>query len=181
MAALPDERPVAGVFGTINRRIRLDWLRDLVDALPWLNLLLVGPKTDLNDEQLDDWRYLADHARCTIVGQVDYYELFRYAAQVEIGLIPLSNSGINPASSPTRFYTQLPFGQPIVASESSLQLREFEPLVTIATTPLEFIQKVEELYLVDFDDHLADRRRVTAREHTWERRAEFFYQELICR
>jgi hypothetical protein len=179
--ALPDTRPLAGVFGTINRRIRLDWLRDLVDALPWLNLLLVGPKRDLSDGQLDDWRYLAGHARCTIVGQVEYYELFRYAARVEIGLIPLNSEGINPASSPTRFYTQLPFGQPIVASEGSLQLRDFVPLVTIATTCIDFIREVEALYLAGFDDHLADRRRAAAREHTWERRAESFFQELICR
>lgn len=176
---LPDKRPLAGVFGTISRRVRLDWLRELLDALPWLNLLLVGPRTELGDTQLEDWRYLATHARCTVIDQVDYYELFRYAACVDIGLMPLTNDGINPSSSPTRFYTQLPFGQPIVASESSLQLREFEPLVTIVNSLSEFIQKVEELYQVDFVDELADRRRETARQHTWERRAESFSQEFL--
>ncbi|GMQ81797.1 MAG: hypothetical protein BMS9Abin05_1233 [Rhodothermia bacterium] len=176
---LSEKRPLAGVFGTIDTRVRLDWLRGLVDALPWLNLLIVGPTAELSDDQHKDWRYLVGHARCTIVGRVDYYELFRYASSVEIGLIPLTNKGINPTSSPTRFYTQLAFGQPIVASESSLQLQEFEPLVTIAKTLSEFIQKVEELYLVDFDDHLAERRRVTARHHTWEKRAESFFRELI--
>ena len=177
---LPEVQPLAGVLGTINRRVRLDWLRAVVDELSWLNLLLVGSRTELSDEQLEDWRYLAGHSRCTIVGPVDYYELFRYAARVEIGLIPLTNDGINPASSPTRFFTQLPFGQPIVASESSLQLREFEPLVSIVSTLPEFIQKVEALYRVDFDDELADRRRETARRHTWEGRAERFFQELVC-
>lgn len=177
---LQEKRPLAGVFGTINSRMRLDWLRGLVDALPWLNLLIVGPTAELSDDQHEDWGYLVGHARCTIVGRVDYYELFKYASSVEIGLIPLTNDGINPTSSPTRFYTQLAFGQPIVASESSSQLREFEPLVTIARTLSEFIQKVEELYQVNFDDHLAERRRVTARQHTWERRAESFFQDLIC-
>ena len=99
---------------------------------------------------------------------------------MEIGLIPLTNDGINPASSPTRFYTQLPFGQPIVASESSLQLQEFEPLVTIASTLSEFIEKVEELYSANFDDQLAETRLATARQHTWEERAEFLYRDLFC-
>ena len=178
-ATSPERHPLAGVFGTISKRVRLDWLRGLVDALPWLNLLMVGPATGLSDEQHDDWRYLMGHARCTIVGPVHYYELFKYASSVEIGLIPLTDDGINPTSSPTRFYTQLPFGQPIVASVSSSQLREFEPLVTIVATLSEFILKVEELYQADFNDHLAEKRRVTSRQHTWERRAESLFQTLI--
>lgn len=175
-----DRKPVAGVLGTIDSRIRLDWLRSLIDALPWLNLLLVGPIARLGEHQLDDWRYLQDHPRCVAIGKVGYFELFQYAAAIDVGLIPFTDEGINPASSPTRFYTQLPFGQPIVASESSLQLREFEPLVSIARTLPEFIRRVEELHLAEFDDGLASERHATAYEHTWEKRAETFYRELIA-
>jgi hypothetical protein len=175
------ERPLAGVFGTINRRIRLDWLRQLLDSLPWLNLLLVGPRVELDADHREHWDYLSAHTRCTIVGEVGYYELFRYASQVDLGLIPLTDDGINPTCSPTRFFTQLPFGQPIVASESSLQLREFQPLVTISTTLSNFISTVEGLYRIGFDDRLADARRAAAREHTWEKRAECLYQRLIHR
>ena len=178
-AGLPDKRPLAGVFGTISKRIRLDWLRALVDALPWLTLVLLGPKEELEPAQQDDLAYLARHPRCVVLDGVDYYELFRYAAGVQIGLLPLTADGINPASSPVRFYTQLPFGQPIVASESSLQLHEFEPLVTIVKTLPEFISKVDDLKHVDFDDRLAERRRETARRHTWERRAQSLFNEVI--
>ena len=175
-----DRRPLAGVLGTIDSRIRLDWLRALIDALPWLNLLLVGPKAELESSQLADWTYLNSHPRCVVVGEVEYYELFKYAAAIDIGLIPLSAEGINPGSSPTRFYTQLPFGKPIVASSSSRQLREFEPLVWIAETPQEFTQRVHELRCANFDDGMAPRRHAAAYEHTWERRAERLYRELMA-
>lgn len=176
----PEERPLAGVFGTIGKRVRLDWLRALIDALPWLHLVLVGPREPLAPGQQEDLAYLANHPRCSVVDGVDYYELFRYAAGVRIGLLPLTADGINPTSSPVRFFTQLPFGQPIVASESSLQLHEFEPLVTIVKTLPEFIRKVDELKDVGFDDRLAETRRTTARRHTWERRAESLYNELMA-
>lgn len=174
------KRPLAGVFGTVSRRVRLDWLRGLIDALPWLNLLLVGPRSELSGTQLEDWNYLAAHTRCTIIGEVGYYELFNYAACVEVGLIPLTDDGINPASSPTRFFTQLPFGQPIIATEGSLQLREFEPLVTIVKSLSELIRKMEELRRSDFDDELAEKRRDIAHQHTWEKRAESFYRAFVC-
>lgn len=177
---LPDRRPLVGVCGIINRRVRLDWLRGLIDTLPWVNLLLVGPRGELSDTQLEDWKYLLEHDRCTIIGEVNYYDLFSYAAYVDVGLIPLTSDGINPASSPTRFFTQLPFGQPIIASEGSMQLREFEPLVKIVKTLSELVDHMNELYEIDFNDALADKRRETARNHTWEKRAETFYRELIC-
>lgn len=176
---MPGRRPTAGVFGTISKRIRLDWLRALLDALTWLNLVLVGPKEELDAAQQNDLAYLTGHPRCTVIDRVDYYDLFRYATNVQIGLLPLANNGINPTSSPVRFYTQLPFGQPIVATESSLQLREFEPLVTIVRTLPEFIQTVAELKRIEFDDRLAETRRMTARQHTWEKRAESLFSELI--
>lgn len=178
--SLIHKRPLAGVFGTISKRIRLDWLKGLVDALPWLNLALVGPRADLDTSQQKDLAYLDAHPRCTVLDAVDYYELFRYAAAVQIGLLPLAANGINPTSSPVRFYTQLPFGQPIVASESSLQLEEFGPLVTIAKTLPEFIRKIDDLKRVDFDDRLAEERRATARQHTWESRAESLFNTLIA-
>jgi len=175
-----DRRPLAGVLGTIDNRIRLDWLRGLIDTLPWLNLLLVGPIAELESDQLADWAYLHNHPRCIVVGEVEYYELFKYAAAIDIGLIPLSGEGINPGSSPTRLYTQLPFGKPIVASSGSQQLRELEPLVWIAETPQEFTQKVHDLRCANFDDGMAPRRHAAAHEHTWERRAESFYQDLVA-
>ena len=176
----PDRRPLAGVLGTIDSRIRLDWLRQLVDMLPWLNLLLVGPLAKLEDGQLADWHYLKEHPRCLVAGEVQYHELFRYAAAVDVGLIPLTDQGINPTSSPTRFFTQLPFGQPIVASDGSLQLSDFQPLVWITRTVHDFIQKVEDLQRADFKDGMAAQRHAAAYEHTWERRAENFYRELVA-
>lgn len=170
--------PVAGVLGTINGRIRLDWLRDLIDALPWLNLILVGPVTTLSDEQIGDWSYLSGHSRCKVTGPVEYHEMFEYASGIDLGLIPLANGGINPGCSPVRFFTQLPFGQPIIASAGCQQLQEFGPLVSIASTSLEFIRQVEALRSVNFDDGLSEERRQAAQNHTWEKRAENFYREL---
>ena len=175
-----DRRPLAGVLGTIDSRIRLDWLRQLIDMLPWLNLLLVGPLAELEDRQVADWQYLKEHPRCVIAGEVQYYDLFKYAAAVDVGLIPLTGEGINPTSSPTRFFTQLPFGQPIIASDGSLQLSDFRPLVWITRTAQDFIQKVEDLRRTDFEDGMAAQRHAAAYEHTWERRAENFYRELIA-
>jgi hypothetical protein len=91
-------------------------------------------------------------------------------------VIPLGEDGINPTCSPVRLFTQLPFGQPILATSGCQQLEEFAPLVRICQSPEELIEVLSELRKRGFDDGLRLARWQAAHEHTWEKRAAGLYQ-----
>lgn len=178
-AAAAAPRPVLGVLGTISSRIRLDWMRAIADALPWLHVLFVGPVRDLDTGQRDDLRRLESAANCSFTGAVGYEDLFGYAAGVDAAFLPLGDGGINPAASPVRFFTHLPFGQPILATPGCRQVREFAPLATVCDSPGQAVEALRDLRARGFDDGLRGARWEAAGAHTWEARAEELRRVLL--
>ncbi len=169
-------RPLAGVLGTISSRIRLGWIRQAVEALPWLYWAFVGPVAGLYSAQHTDLAALQRHHRCCFTGYQPYHKLFSFASAFDVAVVPLEDDGISPTSSPVRLFTQLPFGQPILATPGCRQLEEFGPLVSICRNPQELIDALCRLREQHFDDGWRQARWLASWEHTWEQRAEGLYQ-----
>jgi len=177
-AALPEgldlPRPLAGVIGRISSRIRLDWLIDLVEQLPWLHWLFVG---DVETEELVPsdvpvLRRLRHHRRCTFVGRRSYEQLAGFAAALDVAVLPYSALSVNPLGSSMRFFLQLPYGTPILATPGCPQLEEFVPLVQLCPTCDSLAAALGALRERNLDDGLRKARWSAAHSHTWENRAE---------
>lgn len=166
------ERPVAGVLGSLSKRTRLDWLRRLVDSLPWLNWLFIGPAQGLPDGEGSDLDWLRRHPRCRFLGARPYEELLAYSAMIDVAVIPYSEGGQNRVGTSTRLFGHLPFAQPVLASRGCEQMEEFEPLARVFDSVDSMAAALEGLRQVDFDDGRREARWLAARENTWERRAE---------
>lgn len=165
--------PLAGVLGRISGRLRLDWLRQAVDALPWLHWRFVGdvdgPETTAADARELDW--LQHHPRCQFIGRVPYRELPRHAGEVDVGVLPYSDRSVNPWGSPMRLFVHLAAGRPLLATAGAAQLREFEPAVTLCDDGEALIAQLAALRARGFDDGRGAERLALARVHTWEQRA----------
>ncbi|HEX9885942.1 MAG TPA: hypothetical protein VGA70_05615 [Longimicrobiales bacterium] len=178
LGAVP--RPVAGVLGRVSSRLRLDWLRAVVDRTPWLHWLFAGDvePRELRIRDLTHLAWLRRHFRCHFTGRRTYDELCAYAGAVDVAVLPYSDASVNPWASPMRLFLHLPFGRPILATPGCQQLEEFAPLVTLCRSPEDLAETLEELRWRDFDDGLGQARWQAAAEHTWERRAEGLIRRL---
>ncbi|HEY1082483.1 MAG TPA: glycosyltransferase [Prosthecobacter sp.] len=171
-------RPLVGVLGGINKRLRLDWVLQAVEALPSLHWAFVGPVGELDEATAGALTALTSHPRCCFTGAQDYERLFDFAESFDVAVVPLGPDGINSTCSPVRLFTQLPFGQPILATSGCRQLEEFAPAVDVLSSADQLIESLRRLEKAHFCDGLETRRRELAGENTWQKRAQTIFQHL---
>jgi glycosyltransferase involved in cell wall biosynthesis len=172
-AGLNLPRPLAGVIGRISSRLRLDWLVDAVERLPWLHWLFVGDveAEELLPEDRPQLQRLRASPRCRFIGQRAYEALPAFAAALDVAVMPYSERSTNPHGSPVRLFLQLPFGTAIVATPGCRQVEEFSSLLRMCPTSDGMIAALEELRRQGFDDGLRQARWQAAKANSWEARA----------
>src|SRR5690606_34072210 len=82
--------PIAGVLGSLSSRLRLCWLREVVQATPWLHWRFVGPISDAELAPGDRFhlRWLEQHPRCRFEGPRSYRQLVQYANLLDVAVMP---------------------------------------------------------------------------------------------
>lgn len=167
-------RPLVGIIGVIGDRIDLDPVVAAHDALPELDWLFVGPIR----RQIPGLRHLQESPRCRFTGSVPYEGLQEHFAAVDVAVLPFTDGDINPCSSPVRFYSQLPTGQPILHLGSCDQLLEHPELADWCAGPDDLIRRLKTLLGVGFRDGRARARHAFAKQCTWDQRAAAFLNAL---
>lgn len=165
-------RPLIGVLGGINKRLRLDWVLQAVEALPWSHWAFVGPIGELDAASQAAMSVLRTHPRCCFTGGQPYERLFKFAASFDAAVIPMNEHGINPTCSPVRFFTQLPYGQPILVTPGCRQMQEYSLCVTGCETAESMISSLKALESLKFDDGKKADRWNLAKQATWQCRAD---------
>lgn len=171
-------RPLIGVLGGINKRLRLDWVLQAVKALPWSYWAFVGPVGELDAAAESALQELQVHPRCCFTGAQSYNRLFDYAASFDAALIPLNTDGINPTCSPVRFFTQLPYGQPILVTPGCRQMQEYSQSVIECDTAASLISNLKSLASMNFVDGKGPNRWSLAKQSTWQIRAALLKQVI---
>jgi len=163
----PDFRPLIGIIGVIGRRIDLSAVLAAHDALPALHWLFIGPVR----QSVPGLAELQASPRCRFLGAIPYEELQPWFAGLDAAVLPFTTSDINPCSSPVRFFSQLPTGQPILYTGNCDQIGEVAHLARHCADGPSLIDALEQLLRVDFRDGFAQLRHQFARQCTWQLRA----------
>ncbi|WP_254964270.1 MULTISPECIES: hypothetical protein [unclassified Cyanobium] len=165
---LPDDfHPLIGIIGVISFRVDLLPIVAAHDALPALRWLFIGPAY----KQVPGLAYLQSSPRCRFLGAKPYEELQPFFAALDAAVLPLTNDDINPCSSPVRFFSQLPTGQPILYTGTCDQLGETPELAQHCADAEAMIASLAQLAASDFRDGRAEQRHRYAAGCTWDRRA----------
>lgn len=164
-------RPLVGVLGGISKRLRLDWVLQAVKALRWSHWAFVGPTGEMDVANASVLQELQAHPRCCFAGGQPYERLAEFAAAFDVAVIPLNEEGLNPSCSPVRFFTQLPFGQPILATPGCRQLDDQSQVVIQCASADDLIAKLAALANRGFDDGLKKERWLLSKSCTWAQRA----------
>jgi glycosyltransferase involved in cell wall biosynthesis len=163
-----DFRPLIGIIGVFGSRIDLGPIVAAHDALPQLRWLFVGPVR----RQLPGLAHLQSSPRCRFLGPLPYERLQPCFATLDAAVLPLTDGDINPCSSPVRFFSQLPTGQPILYTGTCAQIAETPHLAYHCADGQALTATLERLAAAGFQDGRAAERHRFATGCTWPRRAE---------
>ncbi|MCB1207430.1 MAG: hypothetical protein KDN18_24475 [Verrucomicrobiae bacterium] len=118
------KRPVVGIVGAINSRIDFELLNACIELEEVGSLVMVGPVA--SGFVSPSWERLLTHPKCVMTGERPHGEIPAWMEEIDVALIPYSDTPFNRSCSPMRLFDHLGAGKPIVATSACDQIREFD-------------------------------------------------------
>jgi glycosyltransferase involved in cell wall biosynthesis len=137
-AAVPGEiahlqGPVLGFFGVVDERMDYELVAKLADAEPGWNLVLIGPRTKVEES------VLPQRPNIHWIGARDYSQLPNYAWRFDVCLMPFALNEATEYINPTKALEYMATGKPIVSSAVEDVVLQFSKVVAIARTHEQFV------------------------------------------
>ena len=171
LAALP--RPILGYAGA------LDWLdAGLVESVAraWTesSVVLVGPAYGRDWNERHAGLLSLPNVHC--MGMVGYDDLPAWVQRFDLALMPLERSPLKRASNPNKLYEYAASGVPVLAIDYCSAVARARSVVTVASTPEEFVRLVPEA----MRDGRRRERQEFARRNGWDELAATMVRELTA-
>jgi len=160
MMALP--APRLGYAGALAAWIDFDVFASLAAAFPHASVVLVGPVVG-SATPLHQLREA--HPNVHWLGSVPHEELPHYVACMDVCLIPFRATPLTRGVNPNKLYEYFALGKPVVSTDFSPWVHDFEPLLRVAGTPAAAVDRVAEALAAPGD---AAVRRARARQYSWD-------------
>lgn len=162
--------PIVGYTGIISERIDFELIEQMARLHPEWSLVFVGP-VDLRDlRRSDAFERIKQHQNVFFLGERPYQRLPTYLKAFDVCILPYGLDRFNLSCSPLKLYEYLAAGKTLVSTDLP-EVRPFHGLVRIARDIEEFERQLV-VALEERDEALSQRRLATARENSWEKRAE---------
>lgn len=159
--------PRVGYVGVVNDKIDLSLLRELVETLADIHLVLVGPERLRHTRGESD---LLVHPRIHRLGFKEPQLLPLYLHGLDVALMPYRLNRWSAHIDPLKLYEYMAIGLPTV-STAIPAVERVQPLLYVASTHEVFVQHVRDA-LSEADPSLVAARRTFARENRWEVRVQ---------
>lgn len=167
----PKNPPVIGYYGAIADWFDSELVADLAELRPDWRFLLVGSTFTA------DTKRLSRLPNVELVGEKPYSEIPQWVAQMDCLIIPFKRTPLTDATNPVKFFEIMAAGKPLV-SVPLPELLPFREFVRFAETAETFAQHIE-LALAEEQPALLLERREFAKSHTWEKRFDDLYPEVV--
>lgn len=154
-------RPIIGWFGVVDERVDYHLLAEVARMRPNWTLAIVGPvvKVDPN---------LLPHANnLHWLGGRDYQMLPNYCAAFDICMMAFAINKATEFINPTKALEYLATGRPVISTPVKDVIKQYTDVVEIATTPEEFVQKVDKM-LHEPDKTKIEKGLALAKKMSWE-------------
>lgn len=172
----PIERmePVIGYVGSVDTRaFDAELIEGIAAARPDWNVVLIGPTTRAGR------RNLSGLPNVLVLGSIPFEEVPAMVQGFDVGLIPYRITHRTSYVHPKKLFEYMAAGVPVVSTPLEA-VREFSPLVTLASTAPEFVAAIERRLTDRAQDREAYRTAAirVAQENTWADRVEQIIREL---
>jgi glycosyltransferase involved in cell wall biosynthesis len=159
VAGLP--HPVFGYFGVIDERLDYGLIAAVAAARPDGTVLMVGPLAKV------DPRELPQAPNIHWLGQRAYADLPRYVKAFDVCLMPFELNDATQFINPTKTLEYMAAGKPIVSTAIADVVRNFAPIVRVATGSDDFVRAVLDA-AAEPDDSIIAAGLKKASGSTWE-------------
>ncbi|MGL5634658.1 MAG: glycosyltransferase [Sarcina sp.] len=161
--------PIIGYFGALAKWFDYKLLRDLAEARPDYEIVLIGFLYDgefkaSKVEELPNVHYL---------GIIDYKELPKYGRFFDVSTIPFLLNDITESTSPVKLFEYMAMAHPIVTTDMR-ECRKYKS-VLIGKGTEDFIQKCDEALKIPKDSEYYEWLEEEALDNTWTKKAEILY------
>lgn len=153
--------PVLGYFGVVDERMDYDLIRRLADHSPAWNVVIVGPWTKVNRSEFPD------RPNLHWLGGRDYSALPAYVKKFDVCLMPFALNAATEYINPTKALEYMAAGRPIVSTAVEDVVLQFDDVVSIASSPDDFIKCCEQA-IKQSDPARIRRGLKRARQNSWE-------------
>ncbi|HWI13533.1 MAG TPA: glycosyltransferase [Burkholderiales bacterium] len=136
IAHLP--RPVLGYFGVIDERLDYELIDRLAASFHDGSIVMIGPLAKVDRDTLPQ------RANIHWLGQQAYETLPRYVKGFDVCLMPFALNEATEHINPTKTLEYMAAGKPVVSTAVPDVVRNFDSLVTVAHTPVAFIEAARE-------------------------------------
>ncbi|HEY4541853.1 MAG TPA: glycosyltransferase [Noviherbaspirillum sp.] len=159
--------PRLGYFGAIDERIDLDLLRDVADAHPRWQIVLVGPVIKI------DHATLPQRPNIHYLGMQPYADLPRFLAGWDVCLLPFAISPATRYTNPTKTLEYLAAELPVVSTPVPDVVELYGEVVSIASGATAFVAACEQALLAGPEERAAqvERMREVVARNSWDETA----------
>ncbi len=164
-------RPVIGYIGSLSS-LRMDYpmLSQTVALHPDKDFVFIG------SGRFED-RQLAASPNVKLLGPRPLLSLPDYLRAMDVAIIPFLCNTLTSSIYPLKINEYLAAGKPVVSTAFSGDIRDFEEVVYLAESPVEFPELLNRALAEDNETRRFQRTAV-ARENSWSKRAQAF-EELV--
>lgn len=180
---LSDTKPVVGYVGAINDRLDYGLLVELARRMPQCRFVFVGPTTQAdalyaNGISTDERRPLFLLPNVSRIAMVDKKYISDIIRQFDICMIPYrTDVAFNQYSFPMKLFEYFYVGKPVLATSID-ELKQFHPLVHIATTALEWKQYIRSTLPRRWPAAYRKKQRQRAVANSWSNKINAIYKVL---
>lgn len=159
------DRPVVGFVGAVSDyKLNAEWLIELADERPDLEVVVIGP---IGDES-PDLEALRARRNIHLLGHRPYQELPTYLKGFDVAVIPYRINEHTESVFPIKFFEFLATGTPVVISNLPA-LQDYRGDVEVASSAAEFVDACDRA-LSDQSESSRAERIALAESNSWSSR-----------
>lgn len=167
------KKPVIGFFGSIEKRIDYEMMREVVEKNPDKSFVFAGP---VSKEWVPDFFFSLPNVYFT--GSIPYHQMPSVLKSFDVAIIPFRKYEDSATVFPMKLFEYLGGGKPVVSTDFNPDLKNFtNDLVSYCSGPQEFSDAINKALCND-NEYLQQKRIELASQHTWQSRAAAI-EELI--
>lgn len=172
----PDEiksvhSPIIIYTGHLDWRVDVPMLMSIATENPDKVLLLVGP-VSLDEEMMSTLKKFPNVIQ---TGSKPIEQLPSYLHFAHCAIIPFKRNTLTESIYPLKINEYLAAGLPVVSTDFSMDIRQFESVISLKNTAEEFNAAIRESVVTDSSDRQDERVRFSEK-NTWAARAQMFWE-----
>lgn len=170
-------KPIIGYVGTLNKRLDLDILQQILCDHPNKQLVLIGPIW--KDIRYELEKLSSSFKNLYLLGEKPYWFVPHYIHAFDICIIPHRRDMFLPYTDSTKLYEFLYLGKKIVTTSAPFSKMEYcvkKGLIKVADEKHEFSQTIE--LVMKENHHLEKERTKLARQCSWKNRVDKMWKVI---